>query len=112
MELTDDEKDYHDVLQKLEDYHLAESVEQSPEWEVVRKAAKILLDETQAQYNAIDFSLPGADIRAVQCQVALGFYGDFFGTLLNKYRELGKEAYETAKEAGWLDKISGYLKKD
>lgn len=112
MELSEEEQDYQDVLQKLEDYHLAQVVETSDEWAVVRKAAKMLYDETQAQYNSIDFSLPGAEIKAVQCQVALDFYGNFFETLLEKYKQLGKESYETAKEAGWLQRIASYIKKD
>lgn len=112
MELSEDEKDYQDILQKLEDYHLAQLVENSEEWSVIRKAAKILFDKAQMDLNSIDFSLPGADKRAMQCQVALDFYGNFFETVLTKYKELGKEAYETAKESGWLQKISNYLKKD
>lgn len=112
MEFSEEEKEYHDILQKLEEYHLAQVVEKSDEWAVIRKAAKILFDSTQEQLNSIDFSMPGAEIRAVQCQVALSFYGDFFETLISKYREIGQEAYETAKEAGWLQKISALVKKD
>jgi hypothetical protein len=107
---TVDEKEYLEVIGKLEDKHLADVLEKSEEWKLVHKAAKQLRDAAEEQYIYMDHSAPDAKLKAIQCQVTIQFYDNFLKGLLDRYKTLGEEAYGHAREMGMLQSLAHYLK--
>ena len=105
-----DEQDYLEVLAKLEDKHIADVLENSEEWKLIYKATKQMRDLAQEQYNHLDHTKAESKYQAIQLQVAIQFYDDFFKSILEKYKALGDEAYEQAKERGWMGGIARFIK--
>lgn len=102
-----EKQEFYTTMAKLEDRHMLETVLKSEEWKVLRRVWKDNRDAMVEKLTTID----PTDIEGIRrCQTMIDFYDNVLPRSIEEYRNRGREAFETAKEQGWMDRIATYLK--
>ena len=110
VELTEKEllkKEFYETVERLENKDLLEEVLRSDKWRVMRDVWKATREMAQNRLNGID---PNDKNEIVRLQIMIDFYDNVLPRSIANYRTLGRDAYETAKAQGWLDKVAAFLK--
>lgn len=110
IETREDRKFYFETIAKIEDSAFLEEVLKSEKWEIIRRIFETTRDDAQQKLNGEALDNPESIKRALRWQIMIDFYDNVLPNMIERYRAIGKAAYETANDRGWLSRIARHIK--
>jgi hypothetical protein len=105
---TQEDQDFKEILEKLEDGKMMEMCLNSPEWKPWRKAWKYLAKQAKETLLTVN---PDDKTQILRLQLQAQWYDSILENTIKQYRLEAEEAYEAAKDRGWIDSVLRYLQK-
>ncbi len=106
---TEDKKLYFETIQKIEDANQLEECLKDPKWEVIRRMFDATRDDAAAKLQGEPLDTPESVKRAMRWQLMIDQWDNVLPQLIQRYRDIGKSAYELAQEKNWINRITKFF---
>ncbi len=109
---AEEKKLYYETVSKIEDANNLEECLKDPKWEIIQRMFVRTVRDAQQKLNGEPLDSEESRRRAIRWQLMIDQYENVIPNLIERYRAIGKSAYETAEEKGWVNRVMQFFSKE